>query len=54
MKQVITNYVNFTEDFNLLGKIIVGTVTGLIIASCVALAIGMILQGAPGTIGYAG
>jgi len=54
MKQVITNYVNFTEDFNLLGKIVVGTVTGFILACCLAMLIGLILQGAPGEIGYAG
>jgi hypothetical protein len=52
MKQVLSNYANFTEEFNLLGKIVIGTVTGLIIACCLALVIGLILQGAPAVIGY--
>ncbi len=54
MKQVLLNYANFTEEFNLLGKIIVGTVTGFILVSCVAMVIGLILQGVPEAIGYAG
>jgi len=54
MKQVISNYVDFTADFNLIGKIIIGAVTGLILAACLALVMGLIIQGAPGAIGYAG
>jgi len=54
MKQVISNYVDFTADFNLIGKIIIGAVTGLILAACLALVMGLIIQGAPGVIGYAG
>jgi hypothetical protein len=54
MKQVISNYANFTEEFNLLGKIVIGAVTGFVIAGCIALAIGLIIQGAPAVIGYAG
>jgi hypothetical protein len=54
MKHLITHYSTFTEDFNLLGKIIIGAVTGFVLACCLALVIGLIVQGAPGVIGYAG
>jgi FtsH-binding integral membrane protein len=54
MKHLISHYSLFTEDFNLIGKIIVGAVTGLIVTCIIALIFGLILQGAPGAIGYAG
>jgi hypothetical protein len=53
MKHIILHYSTFTEEFNLLGKIVIGAVTGFVIAGCIAMTIGLIIQGAPAVIGYA-